>query len=200
MTDLWDSVLKTAEQQRAKGMAKYGKPVTADETVDWLQHAVEEHLDAAVYLEAAKSVLLKLTEANSQLSKECEEWLNLYSDEHKAVAELKSRLSVLTEQKGQLEADLELKKDIAERRFQREVVADNTIAELNKAFKTLQTQKETEEAEWASVAKRLRTELENSEILCNLLRKRLITAGNRHWLSWLACIAVGAAIAALFAL
>lgn len=57
MIDLWDSVLETAEQQRAKGLAKYGQPVTADAAVDWLQHAIEEQLDSAVYMQAAKQVI-----------------------------------------------------------------------------------------------------------------------------------------------
>ncbi len=181
MTDLWDSVLKTAEQQRAKGMTKYGKPVTADETVDWLHHAVEEHLDAAVYLEAAKSVLLKLTEANSQLTKECEDWLKLYSDESTALAESrKENLELLTKVEA-LQIDLRGADGLIDTKDNQVVQLQLDVEALQKKYKQLEKQRESEEASWAAVAKRLRTEASDALASRSVLIRKIEAEKQANW-------------------
>ncbi|MEC0568487.1 hypothetical protein P8848_01600 [Bacillus spizizenii] len=49
------AVISKLNAQQEKGLAKYGQPVhvTAYDLRGWLQHALEETLDHAVYLEAA---------------------------------------------------------------------------------------------------------------------------------------------------
>ncbi|MHC8660879.1 hypothetical protein QTN46_17965 [Bacillus amyloliquefaciens] len=49
------AVISKLNAQQEKGLAKYGQPVqvNAYDLRGWLQHALEETLDQAVYLEAA---------------------------------------------------------------------------------------------------------------------------------------------------
>lgn len=173
MTDLWDSVLQQGEKQRAKGMSKYGKPVTADETEDWLQHAIEEHLDAAVYLEAAKSVLQKLAEANSQLSKECEDWLKMYADESTALAESRKQCAALQRKVEELTTEAEEWMRVADDRTALWEKYDKELTVLRQRYQQLEKQRQSEEESWAATAKVLRKDKESADTLCNLLRSRL---------------------------
>jgi len=79
--DLWAELIAEMEARRQKGLLTYGKPVNAEESVDWLQHSIEELLDFAIYAKAAKEVmeglqtriieleekLVKVKEENSKL-------------------------------------------------------------------------------------------------------------------------------------
>jgi chromosome segregation ATPase len=111
MTDLWDEVLKVVEQQRAKGLAKYGKPVTADAAVDWLQHAIEEQLDAAVYMQAAKAVL-DAYEKELQFSEthrgQFQEQVNLcesaLAKQRQEIADLMQELELVSDQRDRIAA------------------------------------------------------------------------------------------------
>lgn len=197
MTDLWDTVLKQAEQQRAKGMSKYGKPVTADAAVDWLQHAIEEQLDSAVYMQAAKQVIIdllqelqaasdlqnrvataaddyedrlkeansaieKLAEANTQLNKECQDWLKLYSGESTALAESRKECSELLKRVKALEVDLQAADSIAEDNATKWAGCEAALVDLQKRYDQQAKQRQAEEESWAAVAKRLRTEAETA--------------------------------------
>ncbi|MCM3106969.1 hypothetical protein [Bacillus velezensis] len=53
------AVISKLNAQQVKGLAKYGQPVqvNAYDLRGWLQHALEETLDQAVYLEAAIQTL-----------------------------------------------------------------------------------------------------------------------------------------------
>ncbi|KIN42409.1 hypothetical protein [Bacillus subtilis] len=62
------SIYQKIEAQQAKGLKKYGKEVHTDSHSlrEWLQHALEETLDKAVYLEAA---IQKIDEAEKGTNK-----------------------------------------------------------------------------------------------------------------------------------
>lgn len=182
MTDLWDSVLQQGEKQRAKGMSKYGKPVTADETVDWLQHAVEEHLDAAVYMEAAKSVLQKLAEANSQLSKECEDWLKMYADESTALAESRKQCAALQRKVEEITTEAEEWMRVADNRTALWEKDEKELVALRQRYQQLEKQRQSEEESWAAVAKRLRSEIAEAEGKCLVLRGKVASEKQANWL------------------
>ncbi|MCY8890264.1 hypothetical protein P8918_14100 [Bacillus spizizenii] len=57
-------VISKLKAQQEKGLAKYGQPVhvNAYDLHGWLQHALEETLDHAVYLEAAIQTLVHTSE------------------------------------------------------------------------------------------------------------------------------------------
>ena len=61
MTDdpIVDAVVKRIQKRSTAGMKKFGKPMTRDDrtTVEWLDDAIEELLDAAVYLTRVKDDL-----------------------------------------------------------------------------------------------------------------------------------------------
>lgn len=52
LRDLWLEVIEEMKERREKGLKSYGVPVTGEEEVDWLQHLLEELLDAVVYIKA----------------------------------------------------------------------------------------------------------------------------------------------------
>lgn len=54
-------VLDVLITQTNKGVKKYGESVNPDslETIEWLNHAIEEHADAIVYLTVLKTKLLE---------------------------------------------------------------------------------------------------------------------------------------------
>ncbi len=55
--DLWLVIMAEIERRRQKGLLDYGRPVAADDTIDWLAHAEAEFLDGAVYCRAARGVV-----------------------------------------------------------------------------------------------------------------------------------------------
>lgn len=126
-TDLWDSVIEKAERQRAKGLAKYGKPVTADETVDWLEEAIQEQMDSAVYMEAAKKVfdrlrqkvvdreaeVFLLAERNSALLTECAHWSDLVGKADKTVANLREELDLWKRKEAEAREEISNTKQMA---------------------------------------------------------------------------------------
>lgn len=57
--DLWAEIIGEMQSRRTKGIAQYGKPVTADPDHDWLGELSAELLDGIVYARAAKEVLEK---------------------------------------------------------------------------------------------------------------------------------------------
>lgn len=179
-TDLWDSVMQKAEGQRAKGLAKYGKPVTADDTIDWLEHAIEEQLDSAVYLEAAKSVIdslrqqvvdkesevALLTEKNKALLTECGEWEKLVSSTER------EQRSVQTEQENEIK---ELKAVLAESTYERMAQAEQ-IEERDNKIERLETylkRANANTAEAIAACKRLESSKERAEKDAASLLKRL---------------------------
>jgi len=54
-------VLNVLVEQTEKGVKKYGESVNPDslETIEWLDHAVQEHADAIVYLTCLKQKLVE---------------------------------------------------------------------------------------------------------------------------------------------
>lgn len=54
-------VLDVLVEQTNKGVEKYGETVNPDslETIDWLNHAIQEHADAIVYLTVLKQKLVE---------------------------------------------------------------------------------------------------------------------------------------------
>lgn len=65
--DCWLEILKEMEVRRQKGLLEYQKPVTADDTEDWLKHAEAEFLDGAVYCRAARYVAERLRSRITEL-------------------------------------------------------------------------------------------------------------------------------------
>lgn len=135
--DLWEVVMEKARGQQAKGLKKYGTPVTPDAAVDWLSHAIEEHLDAAVYLEAAKSVvdLLRqevflLTEKNTALLAECAEWEQLVSTADRTVADAVDEKALLKRKIAELEEDYKGQCQVAEQRWELLQAEKKTVGDL----------------------------------------------------------------------
>ncbi|MCM3012525.1 hypothetical protein M3570_01825 [Bacillus subtilis] len=64
------AIISKLNAQQEKGLAKYGQPVhvNAYDLHGWLQHALEETLDHAVYLEAAIQTIQALD--NNQIIKQ----------------------------------------------------------------------------------------------------------------------------------
>lgn len=56
-------VLGVLVSQTEKGLKKYGNSVNPNEysTIEWIQHAIEEHADAIVYLTVLKNKLVEGT-------------------------------------------------------------------------------------------------------------------------------------------
>lgn len=50
--DVWCLVMDDMRHRQRIGLHRYGKPVIASGSEDWLQHAYEEALDLTVYLRA----------------------------------------------------------------------------------------------------------------------------------------------------
>jgi hypothetical protein len=55
------SIIKKFKERADFGMKKYGKTLDRDDltTLEWIQHAQEEHMDAILYLEKLKTQLSK---------------------------------------------------------------------------------------------------------------------------------------------
>lgn len=73
------SIYQKIEAQQAKGLKKYGKEVHTDSHSlrEWLQHALEETLDKAVYLEAA---IQKIDEQEKILQDQYEVYITLKNE------------------------------------------------------------------------------------------------------------------------
>jgi len=55
------SIIKKFKERADFGMKKYGKTLDRDDltTLEWIQHAQEEHMDAILYLEKLKTQISK---------------------------------------------------------------------------------------------------------------------------------------------
>ena len=55
--NITDRLKDRLEQRKRVGLRKYGKELTADTDIDFLEEAIAEALDLAVYLEALREKL-----------------------------------------------------------------------------------------------------------------------------------------------
>jgi hypothetical protein len=55
------SIIRKFKERADFGMKKYGKTLDRDDltTLEWIQHAQEEHMDAILYLEKLKTQISK---------------------------------------------------------------------------------------------------------------------------------------------
>jgi hypothetical protein len=55
------SIIRKFKERADFGMKKYGKTLDRDDltTLEWIQHAQEEHMDAILYLEKLKKEYMK---------------------------------------------------------------------------------------------------------------------------------------------
>ncbi|MCY8918071.1 hypothetical protein MOE20_00980 [Bacillus atrophaeus] len=80
------AVISKLNAQQEKGLSKYGQPVqvNAYDLRGWLQHALEETLDHAVYLEAAIQTLddNQIIKGFNEMESVQDRIRNLYSQQH----------------------------------------------------------------------------------------------------------------------
>ena len=67
-----DAVVERIQKRSAAGMKKFGKPMTRDDRTmtEWIDEAIEEALDLAVYLTRVKADLMDLEELKDLASAE----------------------------------------------------------------------------------------------------------------------------------
>lgn len=72
------SIIKQFKQRADFGLKKYGKTMDRDDltTLEWIQHAQEEHMDAILYLEKLKQQFTK-TKTISTIDEEMDEKYSL---------------------------------------------------------------------------------------------------------------------------
>jgi len=80
MSKIEDEVCEEIQERAKRGLNKYGVTMEREDltTVEWLQHALEEALDLAVYLKRLQHEISALTRRNEWL----EEVVGLCQDRH----------------------------------------------------------------------------------------------------------------------
>ncbi|MCY8902943.1 hypothetical protein MOD76_19920 [Bacillus spizizenii] len=106
------SIYKKIEAQQAKGLKKYGKEVHTDSHSlrEWLQHALEETLDKAVYLEAA---IQKIDEVEAQEMK----YYEIYAPHYALIAAKSKEAAIEIYQKNNFEVGEDFNETVSEVKF-----------------------------------------------------------------------------------